>query len=325
MGERVFVTGANGQLGVPLIRSLVADGHEVVGLARTERRQARVLEAGAAACLLGDLYDIDTLVQGCTGAGVVFHLAGAIRGKGQETSDRINRMGTANLLAALARSGPPPRAVVFASSCAVYGDRSGLWLEEDMEPTPQSNYGTAKAEAEALLLEAHAQRGLPVRIARIGIVYGPRFAVLMEGAIRRGRCWLPGEGQNLMPIIHVEDAIAALMAIAERGEDGKIYHVSTWHPVEARAFYQGVAERVGGKPPRFWSTYVPTFAQRAMAGVAERAVAAAGRRPLLTPDMLSLLTASVRLKPERLEHELGFSWAHPELSSGLDATFSSQG
>jgi hypothetical protein len=41
--------------------------------------------------------------------------------------------------------------------------------------------------------------------------------------------------------------------------------------------------------------------------------------------MLSLLTASVRLKPERLEHDLGFTWTHPELISGLDATFAPGG
>jgi len=325
MGEQVFVTGANGQLGLPLIRALTADGHRVVGLARTERRRARVLEAGAAECLLGDIYDIDLLARGCEGAAVVYHLAGAIRGRGPETADRINRMGTANLLAALAAGGARPRALVFASSCAVYGDRSGLWMEEDMAPSPHSRYGASKADAEGLLLEAQRQRGVPARIARIGIVYGPGFAVLLEGAIRKGRAWLPGEGRNLMPVIHVDDAVAALRAVADRGGDGEVYHLSTWHPVEARDFYAGVAARVGGRRPRFWSTYVPTFVQRGLFDLAERGVAAVGRRPLLTPDMLALLTASVRLKPERLEHALGFSWKHPELASGLDATFGARG
>jgi nucleoside-diphosphate-sugar epimerase len=324
MGERVFVTGANGQLGIPLIRSLVADGHEVVGLARTPRRKARVERAGAS-CLLGDLYDIDLLARGCEGATWIYHLAGAIRGRGDETADRINRMGTANLLAALKRCERQPQGLLFASSCAVYGDRSGLWMEEDMQPSPMTRYGLSKADAEDLLREAQLSDGLPIRIARIGIVYGPGFSVMLEEPIRRGRCWLPGEGQNLMPIIHVDDAIAALRAVMERGESDGIYHLSTWHPVQAREFYQAVATRVGGKPARFWSTYVPTFVQHGIADWYERAMSHSSRRPVLTPDMLKLLTASLRMKPERLDKQLAFVWRYPELEAGMDATFGAQG
>ncbi len=320
MGEKVFVTGANGQLGIPLIKSLVADGYEVVGMARTPRRAARVEQAGATA-LLGDVYDIDLLTQGCSGARWVYHLAGAIRGKGGETADRINRFGSANLLAALERAEGSPEGVLFASTCAVYGDRSGLWMEEDMEASPMTRYGLSKAEAEDLFREAHKGSELPIRIARIGIVYGPGFTVLLEDAIRRGRCWLPGEGQNLMPVIHVDDCITALRAVMERGNSERVYHISTWHPVMARDFYAAVAARVGGKPARFWSTYVPTFVQRGIADVYERGVSRMGKRPLLTPDMLDLLKASVRMKPERLDEELEFEWSYPELDAGMDATF----
>jgi UDP-glucose 4-epimerase len=320
MGEKVFVTGANGQLGIPLIESLVADGYEVVGLARSPRRKARVEQAGAS-CLLGDLYVIDLLTEGCRDARWVYHLAGAIRGRGQETADRINRMGSANLLAALERAGGPPEGVLFASSCAVYGDRSGLWMEEDMQASPRTHYGRAKAQAEELFREAHRTGQLPIRIARIGIVYGPGFTVLLEDSIRKGRCWLPGEGMNLMPIIHADDCIAALRAVMERGGSEGVYHVSTWNPVMSADFYRAVAARVGGEPARFWSTYVPTLVQRGIADLYERGMARAGKRPLLTPDMLDLLKASVRLKPERLDKELDFEWRYPELEQGMDATF----
>jgi len=324
MGDKVFVTGANGQLGIPLIKSLVADGYDVVGMARTPRRAARVEQAGATA-LLGDVYDIDLLTQGCRDAVWVYHLAGAIRGRGKETADRINRMGTANLLAALERTGTTPRGVLFASSCAVYGDRSGLWMEEDMDPSPMTRYGLSKAEAEALLAVAHKQRDLPVRIARIGIVYGPGFSVMLEDMVRKGRCWLPGEGQNLMPIIHVDDAVSALRAVNERGDSLGVYHISTWNPVEAYAFYAAIAQRVGGKPARFWSTYVPTFVQHGIADTYERTMSRAGRRPMLTTDMLKLLVASVRMKPQRLEDELDFEWRYPNLDAGMDATFGAGG
>jgi nucleoside-diphosphate-sugar epimerase len=190
-----------------------------------------------------------------------------------------------------------------------------------MQASPRTHYGRAKAQAEELFREAHRTGQLPIRIARIGIVYGPGFTVLLEDSIRKGRCWLPGEGMNLMPIIHADDCIAALRAVMERGGSEGVYHVSTWNPVMSADFYRAVAARVGGEPARFWSTYVPTLVQRGIADLYERGMARAGKRPLLTPDMLDLLKASVRLKPERLDKELDFEWRYPELEQGMDATF----
>ena len=164
-----------------------------------------------------------------------------------------------------------------------------------------------------------------MRVARIGIVYGPGFTVLLEDAVREGKAWLPGEGRNMLPIIHVDDCVAALQLLMERGQDGTVTHVSTAQPVSSREFYEAVAQRVGGRPTRFWSTYVPTRVQHGLAGLYERALSRTSKRPLFTPDMLKLLTASVRLKPERLEKELEFSWRYPDLASGMDATFSGGG
>ncbi len=321
MGEKIFVTGANGQLGLPLIKALVAAGHQVTGLARNEKNAAKVKQAGASECLVGDMYDLETLGAGCRDAQRIYHLAGAIRGPGRETPDRINRLGTENLLTAMERAGCQPASLLFASSCAVYGDRSGLWIQEDFGASPQTNYGRSKTAAENLLLDAWRARGLPVIIARIGIVYGPRFSVLLERPIKAGKAWLPGEGQNLMPVIHVDDCIAALQLLTERGEAGGVYHVATPNPVESRHFYAEVAQRLGSKAPRYWSTYLPSRVQMKLADINERLLARLDRRALLTPDMLRLLTASVRLKPERLADELDFTWRHPELGSGLDASF----
>lgn len=71
---KVFVTGGSGHLGSVVIPDLLANGHHVIGLARSERSAARLTELGAAV-VLGDLDDLDSLQSAATGADGVIHLA----------------------------------------------------------------------------------------------------------------------------------------------------------------------------------------------------------------------------------------------------------
>ena len=87
-----FVTGANGRVGIHLVRLLIAEGHDVVGLARSEDKARGVRDAGAR-CLVGDLDDADVLDEGLDGASIVYHLAGGMRGPGRITADHVNHQG----------------------------------------------------------------------------------------------------------------------------------------------------------------------------------------------------------------------------------------
>lgn len=319
---RIFVTGAAGRLGRLLVRQLVASGAEVVGLV-SRPEGAAALDALGAKGLVGRLRDEDVVSRGARGARVLYHLAGGVRGAGADTAEVINHEGTRHLLAALhATPGwrQDLRALVFSSSVAVYGDRSGLWVDEQMPPHPNTLYGKSKVAAENILLAAAREEGLPARVVRVGAVYGPGFGVMMDGPIRAGRAWLPGEGRNYVPSLHCEDTIAGLLRVGEAGGDGQIYNLADPNPVTQREFYATVARLVGGRPPRFWSTWVPSYLQHGVADRAERLQARLGRRPRVTPDTLKLYTASVRMKVERLEKELGFVWKYPTHELGLAAS-----
>ncbi len=309
---RVFVTGASGRLGRPLVRALVAAGRSVVGLARSEAA-ATAISADGAAVARGDLMDEAALAQGLRGADLVIHLAGGLRGAGAVDAHRLNVDGTEALLRAALAAPQPPR-LLFASSCAVYGDRSGLWVEEDMRLLPHTAYGHAKAEAEARVLAADA---LQPRVARIAAVYGAEFPFLQVERIQAGTAWLPGEGRNVVPTVHVDDAIAGLLRIAEAGAAGQIYNLADRAPVPLRELYAAVHAAVGGQPVRFWSTWIPSALQHRAATANERLAAALGRRPRFTPDALKLYTASSRLQTTRLERELSFVWRHPEPTAGV--------
>jgi nucleoside-diphosphate-sugar epimerase len=311
---RIFVTGAGGQIGLPLVRALVARGHSVAGLVRNPAKAEAVRQAGAEV-VEGGLDDAAALAKGLEGAGIVYHLAGGARGKGAETADVMNRVGTESLIAAC--RGRKLQAFVFASTMAIYGDRSSMWIPEDYPPNPQTNYGKSKVEAETALLAAWTHDALPVRIARIAAVYGPGITFMAEERIKGGKAWLPGEGKNHVPVVHVKDCVEALIAIAERGKDGEIYHVAGKSTPMLKEFYAEVHRHVGGTPMRFWSTWVPSFFQYRGAAINEQVCTRIGRKPRFTADNLRLYTASIRLRTDRLEKELGFTWSFPDHKVGV--------
>ncbi len=311
---RIFVTGASGQIGLPLVRALVARGHSVVGLVHTPAKADAVRQAGAEV-IEGGLADSAALAKGVEGARVVYHLAGGTRGPGKETADILNREGTEALLAAL--KGKKLDGFVFASTMAVYGDRSSMWIPEDYPVNPQTNYATAKAAAEAACLAAFKQDGLPVRIARIAAVYGPGINFLAVDRLKAGKGWLPGEGKNHVPVVHVKDCVEALITIAERGADGEVYHVAGKSTPMLKEFYAEVNKHVSGTPMRFWSTWVPSFFQFRGAAINEQVCTLIGRKPRFTSDNLRLYVASIRLRTDRLEKELGFTWSFPDHKLGV--------
>lgn len=321
MADTSFVTGASGQLGRPLVRALVARGDRVLALVRNPKDEEAVRALGAEV-VPGSLDDGNALERGVADATRIFHLAGGIRREGALDAERINHVGTNALCeAARARKGQL-RSFVFASTAAVYGDRQGLWVAEDYAPSPNTEYGKAKVAAEALLLRACREEKLPVKIARIGPVYGKGQRFTMEEPIRSGRAWLPGEGLNYVSIIHEEDAVAALVCIDEKGAAGEIYHVAGPTVPLLKEFYKEVHKRVGGKPVRFWSTYVPSVFQFQFARLNTRLMTAIGRKPRFTEDNLRLIPSGVRLRTDRLEKELGFVWKYPDYKAGLDSFLS---
>lgn len=322
MGERIFVTGGSGRIGRHLVRALVDAGHDVVALARSAGSERIVQEAGAAV-IKGNLEDAEALRRGVEGADRIYHLAGGVRGAGSVTADQLNNEGTANVVAAAESRASELKSVLLASTCAVYGDRSSLWVEEDFVPSPNTLYGASKVKAERHLVAAAERSGLPAVIARIGAVYGRGFNFDMAERMQRGVAWLPGEGRNHVPSIVVSECVRALIHVAENAEPGAdcVYHVADQSTPTLAEFYQEVHRVVGGTPVRFWSTWVPSYVQVSGARLNERLQARLGRRPRFTPDNLSLYTNSVRLKVDKLTDGLGFEWQHPDYRAGIAAAF----
>ncbi|WP_328740181.1 TIGR01777 family oxidoreductase [Streptomyces erythrochromogenes] len=213
---RIAVTGSTGLIGSALVRSLRADGHEVVRFVRREPAGAdearwdpergRVDPAGLAGC------------------GAVVHLAGAGIGDHRWTAAykrkiRDSRvLGTAALANALAGLDEPPAVLVSGSAVGYYGDTGDRPVDEDSPaghgflPSVCVEWEAATAPAqEAGIRTAFARTGLVV--AKEGGAWGRMFPLFRAGV--GGRL---GDGRQYWPFISLHDEVAALRHIIDTPE-----------------------------------------------------------------------------------------------------------
>jgi UDP-glucuronate 4-epimerase len=232
---KYLVTGAAGFIGSHLAESLVAAGHDVLGVdsftdyydpARKRENTAAldVVEADLVTASLDLLLD---------GIDAVFHLAGqpgvrASFGPDFEHYVQRNVHASGRLFEAAARHGVR---VVHASSSSIYGDAESYPTPEDALPQPISPYGVTKLCVEHLAY-AHARtNGLDAVCVRYFTVYGPRqrpdmaFTPLLEALASRETYRLFGDGSASRSFTFVDDAVAGTIAAMERGRRGETYNV----------------------------------------------------------------------------------------------------
>ena len=169
---KLLLTGATGRVGSHLLPRLVAQGHDVRAVARSEVAAERVKAAGAEP-VLADLLDPDGYRAALDGRDAVVHLAAVLRSTDDDEIRRANLEATRRLAGAAIDAGVAR--FVFTSTNLVYPGGLGRPASEDDEPAPPAAWGAypaSKAEAERALLALHRDRGLGLRIVRLAFVYG---------------------------------------------------------------------------------------------------------------------------------------------------------
>src|SRR5437899_952027 len=101
---RVAITGGTGFVGRHLARALIADGHDVVVLARGVDQSAEAPSL-AARFVAASVTDEESLVEAFDGCSAVFHCAGINRETGQQTYQAVHVDGTRNVVSAAKRAG----------------------------------------------------------------------------------------------------------------------------------------------------------------------------------------------------------------------------
>jgi nucleoside-diphosphate-sugar epimerase len=211
---RVFLTGGSGYLGTSTVKALVRHGHEVTGLARSERSAQALTDLGASA-VRGDLKDLDVLGRAAGAADGVIHL-GAYTGPDAPVVD---------LAAALAmQEGIGGRgAYVHTGGVWVYGTTDGV-ADEDAPQRPPRITAWRKSNEERVLAAA-AGGGRPVLVMP-GVVYGHGQGLAETFFTAPGResgaVPLIGDGANRWALVHVDD-VAELYALALDAAPGSVY------------------------------------------------------------------------------------------------------
>ncbi|MET0622558.1 MAG: TIGR01777 family oxidoreductase [Pyrinomonadaceae bacterium] len=296
---KVIVTGSTGLVGRALVRSLLADGHEVTRLVRGGSQSFRA-PGTAAVHWNPERGEIDA--GELEGHDAAVHLAGENVGEGRWDDEKKRRIiesrkkGTSLLASALAGLSAKPRVLVSASATGYYGDRGDEILRE--ESASGSDFlSEVCREWEKATLQA-SQAGVRVVHLRIGVVLDGEGGALqkMLTPFKLGLGGKIGSGSQYMNWITLEDLIAVIRrAIEDESLRGPVNAVAPQQVTNAE-FTKALGHALG-RPTVF---AVPAFAARLAFGEVADA----------------LLMASTRVEPARLK-EAGFQFKHPEIEGAL--------
>ncbi|MGZ8178459.1 NAD-dependent epimerase/dehydratase family protein [Williamsia sp. SKLECPSW1] len=235
---KVFVTGASGWIGSAVVRTLVGEGHEVTGLARSEGSVSAVAANGATP-LRGDLDDLDSLAAGARSADAVVHLAMKHDWQNVAASFAAERAAVQRLGEVLAGSG---RRLILAGGLAALAQ--GRPATED-DPSPFHGPDSARGGAENLALEFVARDVASIVVRFAPTVHGVGdhgfISVVTQAARRAGVSGYGADGENRWAAVHREDAARLVALAVAGGQAGAILHAVDEEGIPTRE----IAEAIG--------------------------------------------------------------------------------
>jgi nucleoside-diphosphate-sugar epimerase len=237
----VFVTGASGWIGSAVVPQLLAAGHQVVGLARSDGAAAAVADLGAEV-RRGDLDDLDGLRAAAEASDGVVHL-GFKHDADFADAGRTERAAVETLGKALEGSDRP---FLLASGIALLAP--GRVLTE-RDATPMVGPEAPRGGAEELAL-SYAERGVRAVSLRFAVtVHGEGdhgFVSTLVGVARdRGASGYVGAGANRWPAVHRLDAARLVRSALERSPAGSVVHGVAEEGVPARAIAEAIGRGLG--------------------------------------------------------------------------------
>ena len=295
---RIFVAGGTGVIGHRAVRELVAAGHEVTALARSEDKAARLRAAGATPVRV-DLFDAAAVAAAVVGHEAVVNLATnippiakAVRPSAWATNDQIRTEGAANLVDAALAAGAAR--YVQESITFTYPDRGDAWIDETVPlDTPAALASVTAAEASAARFGAAGGAGV---VLRFGVFYAPdaSHTQTMLRAARRRIGLMVGRPRGYVSSIHADDAAGAV--VAALGVEGGVYNVVDDEPVTRREYVRALAAAVG-----------------------HRLVLYPGRAAALGGKRTGTLTRSHRVSNAKLKAASAWSPRYPSVRAGWPA------
>lgn len=235
---KIFVTGATGYIGRAVCKQLKKDGHEVIGLTSTDQHR-EILEGLGVQPVVANLKSTDQWKKYLKEVDAGIHLA--MDDKDPASVDK------AAVDAFVDAFGGTRKRFIYTSGVWVLGDTGPEEVTEEAptNPLPMVEW---RADTEKRLITAERTKPLNVVIIRPGIVYGQGGgipAMLASSAYENGKVRYIGKGDNLWPMVELND-LAKLYALAlTKGGSGEIYNGTDNQSYTVRQLAEAASEGAG--------------------------------------------------------------------------------
>jgi 2-alkyl-3-oxoalkanoate reductase len=280
---RIFVAGASGTIGIPLVRALVESGHQVTALTRSREKQQTLRDIGAAPALADalDAAALRSVVLDARPTHVIHQLTalpkdGVRRASDLAATNQLRTDGTRNLLGAAISAGA--KRFIGGSFAPMQG------VSANAPPDVQA--GAAAIESmESQILEASHSGKIEGMVLRYGLFYGvenPATQKMIAFVKRRMLPVIRGD-RSLLPCIHIDDAVSATVAALDHGTAGSVYDIVDDQPVSMTEIVYAIAKYAIAPPP----LAVPAWMLR-----------------LLAPYLASMMAIRLPLSNEKARTEL---------------------
>jgi nucleoside-diphosphate-sugar epimerase len=292
---RIFVAGASGAIGIPLVRALVSHGDELTALTRTPDKVALLREVGATP-FVADALDrggLTAAVRDAHPTHVIHQLTalpktGVRTARDLEATNRLRIEGTRNLIDAAVAAGA--RRLVIGSFAPLMADTSAV-------PAGVQAAIDALRSMESQAFDAARRGAIEAVVLRYGLFYGPDNPAtrhLISLARRRMLPVVRGD-RSLLPFIHIDDAVSATVAALDHGASGTIYDIVDDQPASMTDIVIDLARRVGASPP----IAIPAWLK------------------LIAPYMTRMTSMRIPLSNAEARAALGWSPKYPSYHVGL--------
>lgn len=242
---KVFLTGATGYVGAVVAEKLLANNHEVLGLARNAEAENKLTQKGIAS-LRGDLTDTESLKRGARESDAVIHTAFGhdFANFDKMVQDELDAV--AAFTEVLQNTGKP---LIATSAPAFLGDTRDEIADENYS-IDESSYFAVRARAEQAILAANEKgvRAVALRLpfyvyGRAGSTFVP---VLIQKAKHDGATFYVEAGAQKVSAVSVEDAARLYVAALENEQARGLYNVAA-ESVTNREIAEAIARLIGVK------------------------------------------------------------------------------